>query len=58
MQKNTAEAAISYQEGSSGRLIIISKVSGRYLEICPSIYKHCAYRRAEANGFNYLKRKQ
>jgi len=57
-KENSAEAAITYLERSSGRPIIISKVSGRYQEICASIHSQCVYMRAEKKGLHCLKRKQ
>jgi hypothetical protein len=42
---------------SSGHPLVISMVSGRYLEICASHQPDCVYWRAEKRGLRCLKRK-
>ena len=44
-------------ERCSGRPLIISKVSGKYQEICPSVPSECVYWRAVKKGIHCLKRK-
>ncbi|MGB0131019.1 hypothetical protein [Chlorobium sp.] len=44
-------------EKSSGHPLIISKVSGKHQEICPSVPSECVFWRAEKKGMHCLKRK-
>ncbi|KUL27642.1 hypothetical protein [Chlorobium limicola] len=44
-------------ETCSVRPLIISKVSGKHQEICPSVPSECVYWRAENKGIRCLKRK-
>ena len=53
----TLEEAEECLQKSSGHPLIISKVSGRYLEICPSYQPYCVYRQAEKRGLHCLQRK-
>lgn len=56
--RNTAvEDARKSLEKCSGRPLIISKVSGKHQEICPSVPSECVYWRAEKKGMRCLKRK-
>lgn len=51
------EEARIYLEKSSKHPLIISKVSGKHQEICPSVPSECVYWRAENKGIHCLKRK-
>ncbi|MCF8382880.1 MAG: hypothetical protein K9G39_04690 [Chlorobium sp.] len=52
-----AEDARKSLEKSSGRPLIISRVSGKHQEICPSVPSECVYWQAEKKGMRCLKRK-
>ncbi|MBM3162351.1 MAG: hypothetical protein FJZ79_03305 [Chlorobi bacterium] len=56
-RKAGVEDARKSLEKSSRYPLIISKVSGSYLEICASIPSECAYWLAEKNGIHCLNRK-
>jgi hypothetical protein len=51
------EDALLSLENNSGHPLVISNVSGRYLEICASYQPDCVYWRAEKHGLRCLKRK-
>lgn len=53
----TVEDAESSLRANSGHPLIISKVSGRYQEICASCKADCVFWRAEKRGLHCLKRK-
>ena len=53
----TIEEAEECLRKSTGHPLIISKVSGEYLEICPSYPPDCVYWRAEKRGLHCLQRK-
>ena len=53
----TIEEAEECLQKSAGHPLIISKVSGEYLEICPSYPPDCVYWRAERKGLHCLQRK-
>ncbi len=50
------EEAEECLQKSAGHPLIISKVSGEYLEICPSYPPDCVYWRAEKRGLHCLER--
>lgn len=54
----TAEEAEESLNRDAGHTLIISMVSGKYQEICPSNRQDCVYWRAEKRGMHCLKRKQ
>jgi len=54
----TADEAEASLKGNSRHPIIISMVSGKYQELCPSNRQDCVYWRAEQRGMHCLKRKQ
>ena len=53
----TIEEAEECLQKSAGHPLIISKVSGEYLEICPSYPPDCVYWQAEKRGLHCLQRK-
>jgi hypothetical protein len=53
----TIDEAEECLQKSAGHPLIISKVSGEYLEICPSSPPDCVYWRAEKRGLHCLHRK-
>ena len=52
----TIEGAEECLHKSAGHPLIISKVSGEYLEICPSFPLDCVYWKAEKRGLHCLQR--
>jgi hypothetical protein len=56
-QRASFDDALKCLEKHTCRPLIISRVSGRYQEICASVPSECVYWRAEKKGINCLKHK-
>ncbi|WP_449258007.1 hypothetical protein [Chlorobium limicola] len=56
-QRATFDDAMKSLDKHTCRPLIISRVSGRYQEICASVPSECVYWRAEKKGINCLKHK-
>jgi len=56
-RRATFDDALKSLDKQTCRPLIISRVSGRYQEICASVPSECVYWRAEKKGINCLKHK-
>ena len=57
-RRASIEEAAQTLDAGKGHPLVMSKVSGRYLEICASVREGCVFWQAERQGVRCIKRKQ
>ena len=57
-RRASIEEAARTLDAGKGHPLVMSKVSGRYLEICASVRESCVFWQAERQGIRCIKRQQ